>query len=200
MRASESAYWDRCCEKKNPSGAIVENFEKQAAIASRLLRETWIGQTALEIGVGNGIAQAAVRILYGALMDYAATDVSKAFCDHAKRRFGIRVYHTDICHLPDSPDGFSRVLALDTFEHVHPDDREAGWAELARVMAPQCRLFINISLDASAHDEEFDHPFGLRDLADIGEACRMRMDTFEKYKITLKNVGEREYAWVVLER
>jgi hypothetical protein len=60
--------------------------------------------------------------------------------------------------------GYTRIIALDSLEHVRPGSPRRGVREDRCVAAKDCKLFIHYSHSQSHHDKEFDHAFGLEDL------------------------------------
>jgi hypothetical protein len=95
---------------------------------------------------------------------------------------------------------FTRVMALDTLEHVNPADRDGGYKEIARVTASGGLLLINMPLDEaqhSHHDSEFDHPFALADLDRI-EQQGFQLKSYQRYYTT--GGQPRPIAFVVMER
>jgi SAM-dependent methyltransferase len=195
VNPEESAYWDAQAHER----AVLrqrDNIWKRERICERLFRESWIDERVLEIGTGLGTAAAAVQAAILGKWVYTGTDVSATFCQQAKKYFGFHVEHTDILALPRTEGGWTRVWAFDSLEHIRPEDRELGWDELAEVMAPECRITINMPLDDnSQHDKRFDHPFGLGDLERIMDHTGCDLRLYEPY-----SVRGLHYAWVVLGR
>ncbi len=197
MNQAECDYWD---ERANRDGdRMVDNLWKRERIVHRLLRDRWVSQRVLEIGVGYAQAAAALSVIVLGKWSYIGTDVSQVFCDSAKKHFNLNVVHTDILELPHTPEGYTRVIALDTLEHVHPNDRDAGYMEIGAALAEHARFYIHYSLGLSTHDKRFDHPFGFKDIQSIMALTGMRLVTCEEYGVNHPN-GLIPYVWVVLQR
>lgn len=196
MRQSESDYWDGEANARIfDDGRVSDNLYKRTEIVKRLLDTDFLDQRVLEIGVGLGTSMAAVRIAVAGKLEYECTDVSPKFCDFVRDTFRFNAHNTDILNLPTNEEGFTRIVCLDSLEHVKPGDREAGYAEMNRVMAPHCSILINMPVEETHHNLEFDHEFGVQDIKDICRICNTIMTRYELY--TTK-VGR--YVWVELVR
>jgi SAM-dependent methyltransferase len=180
--------------------SVTDNVHKRGQIVGHLLSSCdWINKRVLEIGIGVGTTMAAMSVAMLGQWKYTGTDMSAKFVARAKD-YGTDAVRTDICHLPGDDGEFDRVIALDTLEHVHPDDRRQGYAEVARVTAVGGLLLINMPLQEhlySKHESEFDHRFGLDDLHEIEQAGFM-LKSYRQYFTT--NEEPRPLAFVVMER
>lgn len=199
MRQAESDYWDVQADKRLKY--ISDNVWKRAAILHRLFTVEWVDKRILEIGVGFASVAAVMRVVYLDNFKYIGTDVSPMFCKKAKDFFDVDVVNTDLINLPVTDGGFNRIIALDSLEHVKPEDRPEGYRRLGVVMAPDATLFINMPMEETQHDLEFDHPFGYNDLIQISDACKARITKYEEYTIHLtRNDTYRKYGWAVIQR
>ena len=92
------------------------------------------------------------------------------------------------------------MIALDTLEHVHPDDRNQGYLEITLAMAEHARFYLHYSLGVSVHDKQFDHPYGIKDIQILMQLTDMRLILFEEYICEHSMVGKIPYVWAVMER
>jgi len=192
MRQRESAYWDSVANSRE---GLNDNIWKRCAIVSRLLSHIPVGARILEIGVGQGLAAAVTNLITIGNIEYTGTDVSANFADFVAKRWKLNTVQTDILALPDGP--FEMIWCFDSLEHVHPDDREAGYAEIARVFGEHGVILINAPMSETQHDLEFDHPFNEADILAINAACGTTITKYEPYH--LEQVG-RNYLWVEMTR
>lgn len=200
MRELESKYWDEKADKRVVR-SISDNIWKRSAIAHRIYAHKWSDSRVLEIGVGFGSIVATMRIIFLDNFKYVGTDVSPIFCQKCKDYFSIDLINTDVLGVPEIEGGYTRIIALDTLEHVHPDDRDEGYRRIGHVAAPNVTMFINIPLEETRHDREFDHPFGLSDVNRLCELASMRLTNYEEYTITIPfNGSVRAYGWTILKR
>jgi SAM-dependent methyltransferase len=91
-------------------------------------------------------------------------------------------YHEDICNCPSLPTGaFDGVVAHHVFAHVHDDGR--AFAEVARILRPDGRLFLSTPLTRTGKTEEID---------DIREITRLwGVELYERYRIgTFRRYGK----------
>lgn len=179
-----------------------DNTWKRHRLVGRLLsRFSWVKQRVLEIGIGSNITAIAMHVALLGEWYWTGTDMSPEFARQANERDGLRAVVADVTDLPGDDGEYSRVLALDSLEHVHPDDREQGYAEIARVTAQGGFLVINMPLQEdlfSQHVQEFDHRMDLNDL-DRLEKAGFFLQSYEVYT-TLDCPEPRPYAFVVMER
>jgi ubiquinone/menaquinone biosynthesis C-methylase UbiE len=181
MRQTEVDYWETMATQRIfADGGILDNPVKRVPMLKHMLAYSWAGHKVLEIGIGAGLTAAALYFLTAGTMKYLGTDLSKAFCDNAAR-FGLNAVQADVTKLPGKDGEYTRIVALDSLEHVRPEDREAGYREIERVMAQDGRLFINIPLSESNHVTEFDHGFGLSDLLAL-EKVGLKLEQYNHYK------------------
>jgi cyclopropane fatty-acyl-phospholipid synthase-like methyltransferase len=194
---SEVEYWDQVAEKVVSADSILaDNTWKRPHQLHRLLKYDWQGQKVLEIGVGNGIVAGALQISCQVHWDYIGTELSPKFRQFVMNAFHLETIEADVRELPDGP--FTRIIALDSLEHVRPEHRERGYARMAAVAKKDCLLFIHLSHEKSYHNKEFDHPFGLEDLVNL-EKVGFSLQSYERYICKHKN-GPMSYAFVEMKR
>lgn len=195
--ASEIAYWEHVSKPLiSEAGIKADNLWKRRHQVERLLRHTWLEQKVLEIGVGNGIVAATLQMTLQANWDYIGTELSDNFRKSVASMFQLKTVEADVRELPDGP--FTRIIALDSLEHVRPEHREEGYARIAAVAAPGCLLFVHYSHSQSFHNKEFDHAFGLEDLMRL-EGVGFKLRNFERYVCAHPN-GALDYVFAVLQR
>jgi SAM-dependent methyltransferase len=196
----ESDYWDWVAEQVFTGGQIRANIHKMEQILWRVLRAgSMIDQRVLEVGLGLGLVASTINVVLLGKWKYRATDMSPIFVKNAVDNFGFDVVRTDVTCLPGNDGEYTRVLCFDSLEHVHPEDRQAGYAELARVTAKGGLLLINMPLSEDQfHDIQFDHPFGAPDFAML-KAAGFAMKTYEAYMAPVPTKA-RPSAFVVFER
>ena len=196
MREGEQEYWDGVADQVvRPDGGIYDNWLKRRFIGQFLLKCEWTGQKVLEIGVGCGASAALLSFSCGNQWSYIGTDVSLKFAK-AAGRFGLKVIQADVLSLPEGE--FTRIVALDSLEHVHPLDRDKGYEEIAKRLAKGGLLLINLPVDVSSHDEKFDHGIGLQDLLSLEEKGLI-LQKYERYSIHYEKYL-RNYAFAVMTR
>lgn len=195
--ASEVAYWEGVskpliCEQ----GIKADNLWKRRHQVERLLRHTWMGEKVLEIGVGNGIVAGTIQMTIQGHWKYIGTELSENFRKSVASMFQLCTVEADVRELPEGQ--FTRIIALDSLEHVRPEHRDEGYARIAAVSAPGCKLFVHYSHSQSFHDKEFDHAFGLVDVVAL-EGVGFKLRTFERYVCAHPN-GPLDYVFAVLEK
>lgn len=201
-RERESEYWEAVAKTVlgDDFSKISDNVHKRGQVVGKLLcSASWIGQEVLEIGVGASMTAGAIRQAIMGEWNYIGTDMSPHFVKHAQD-IGFEAVRTDIKSLPGKDGQFTRVMALDTLEHVNPEDRIEGYAEVARVTAKGGLLLINMPLEEeihSQHEKEFDHKFGLNNLHEIEESG-FQLKSYDRYYST--NTVPKPMAFVVMER
>jgi len=198
MRTTEVDYWNKEAIQKTGKN-YRDNIFKRQAIARRIYDINWINQNVLEIGIGLGIIAATIRIITLNNVNYVATDVSDIYAKHGKERLGIDVRHTDILNLPTIDGGFTRVLALDSLEHVRPEDREQGYKNISNVMAEHSTIIMNIPCEDSYHDPEFDYGFTMSDLDVLRKTTNTELIFWERYVVKALS-GDITYVWAILGR
>lgn len=198
-RERESEYWDKVAEHVFSGKGVSANIHKVEQVVGRILRwASMIDQDVLEVGTGCGLTAAVLNMACLGRWRYTGTDTSQVFIDGLKKTFPLKVVKADITSLPGEDGQYSRILCLDSLEHVHPDDRPQGYAELARVAADHAVLLINMPLWQGFHEPEFDHPFGPADFAML-EAAGFELRHFDAYAVP--NPGKaRPSGFVVMER
>lgn len=196
----ESEYWDSIARFVVPDGQIKANIHKMEQIAPRVMRAgSHIGQEVLEIGIGACIIAAVMNVLILGKWKYTGTDMSPIFVKHAIDAFHFNVKQTDVTLLPGEDAQYTRIWCFDSLEHVHPEDRERGYKEIARVTAQKGLLLINMPLSEDQfHDVEFDHPFGMHDFEMILQAG-FKLKSYEAYLAYYPELT-RPSAFVVFER
>ena len=191
MRDAEIKYWDDIAVR-----GINDNIWKRQEIVRRLLSLPLINQHILEIGCGGGNTFGSISAALLWKFDYMGTDLSPSFCATARKVWGLNAVQADVRSIPYPDNSADLVVALDSLEHVRPDDRIPGYREIDRILKPFGRIAINIPLDISGHKDEFDFGFAERDLFELLHVCNMRLETYEQYNV---NCGDewRHYAWAV---
>ncbi len=193
----EVEYWEeRASLVVNERGIIGDNVWKRPGQLQRLLRYDWLDQKVLEIGTGNGIIAGALQVAVEGRWDYLGTELSQKFRKASRAMFQLETVQADVREI--TGEGYTRILALDSLEHVRPEHREEGYQKIASVSADGAFLFIHMSYSPSAHDKEFDHPFGLSDLVCL-EAVGFRLMNYERY-ICKHPSGDLDYAFVVMQK
>lgn len=196
-RPKEIEYWNRVSQVTVRDGALrADNVWKRPHQIRRLLEYSWQDQVVLEIGTGNGVVAAALQISCETLWKYIGTELSEHFRAFAKAAFQLQTIEADVTELPAGP--FTRIIALDSLEHVHPDMREDGYARIAAVAATDALLFIHYSHSQSYHDTNFDHPFGLNDIVRL-EQMGFALQRYERYVCGHPN-GDLDYSFVVMKK
>lgn len=197
MRPEESEYWDEVALKLKERGIgdISDNVRKRCEIVSRILSHRPFKVSILEIGVGQGLGAAAVNLVTLGHNRYIGTDVSERFCRFVSRRWKLNVMQTDVTKLPDGP--FDFIWAFDSLEHVRPEDRQSGYAEMGRVLADGGVILLNVPLNESGHDSNFDWGMEESEVFEIAKATRTAISKYEPYDIP---EIRRSYLWVELRR
>jgi SAM-dependent methyltransferase len=195
MRATEVSYWDSVAEQTAGETSVYDNWLKRQLLGQFLLKCQWSGQKVLEIGVGNGVTAAMLALACGRAWEYIGTEMSPKFIK-AVEKFRLNVVHADVLSLPEG--SFTRIIALDSLEHVRLEDRPAGYSAIAERLAPGGLLFINMPRNESRHIDEFDHGIGISDLAMLEERG-LTLRKYDQYKISYPD-HVREYAFAVLTK
>ena len=193
MRPAECAYWDK--ESTNNR----DNVWKRKVIAHKILEHEWVNHRVLEIGVGMATIAAALKVIHIGNMKYIGTDVSANYCKKAIESFALNVVQADVLSLPKVDGGFTRVIALDSLEHVRPEDREEGYKAIGERMSDDALMLINMPLNVSYHEPEFDHPFDFEDITALCNLADLEMTKYEKYGVDVPD-GRLYYGWVELRR
>lgn len=197
MRREECDYWDMIATdvKGGSEDKIIDNVWKRCAIVSRILEHRPVHAKVLEIGVGQGMAAAITYMACLGNLDYTATDVSPVFCEFVRERWKLNAVNTDICKLPDGP--FDMIWAFDSLEHVRPEDRAQGYAEIDRVLGEHGVILLNVPRSESGHNEQFDYG---QDDADITNLARITKTKVVKWDFYHVEEVKRSYLWVELRR
>lgn len=201
MREAEVSYWDEMArDRVLTDGGIIDNPVKRIPMARAMFGYSWAGHRVLEIGIGSGLTAAAINLLTTASWSYLGTDLSVAFCENA-RRWGLKAVQADVTKLPGKDGEYTRIIALDSLEHVRPEDRAAGYKEIARVTAKGGVMFINIPKSESHHEDEFDHGFGVQDLLML-ESEGFALETYDTYRTAhpFLEGQTRAYAMAILKK
>ena len=193
----EVDYWNGIAQKcVHPTGLIADNVWKRPEQIKRLLSHDWIDQKVLEIGTGNGMVAGALKVIVQGHWKYVGTELSSHFRNAVGAMFQLDTVSADVSELPG--EGYTRIIAFDSLEHVSPQQREAGYKRIYDVAAKDALLFLHFSYGVSAHDKAFDHPFGLEDLVRI-EKAGFTMMSYERYDCICKN-GPIPYAFCVFRK
>jgi hypothetical protein len=196
---TEVDYWEsRAKNCVDPDRhAMADNIWKRPEQIRRLLKYDFIDQKVLEIGVGNGLISGAIRMLVGGVWKWTGTELSPRFARYAAQMFGLMdIVQADVREIPG--DGYTRIIALDALEHVRPEHRGDGYRRIAEVAADGALLFIHFSWGKSAHEKEFDHPFGLSDIVAL-EGAGFTLMSYERYTVAHPK-GPIDYAFVVMRK
>jgi hypothetical protein len=191
----EIEYWDGIAANTVGNG-YRDNIWKRLPQISRLCKYDWVDHKVLEIGHGNGVIAGALQMLLMGNWDYTGTEVSNGFSAFAKEHIRLNSVQADVTEIPG--EGYTRIIAFDSLEHVAPEDREEGYRRIAKVAADGCLLFLHFSYSESYHDKRFDHPFGLIDIVRLEEAG-FTLRTYERYECQLPE-DVMKYAFVVMQR
>lgn len=197
---AEEAYWDTIADKSvhmdEKAWVYSDNSWKRPHQLQRLLAYNLHEQKILEIGCGNGVIGGVIRYIAGDKFSYIGTELSAKFRKWCRGVHQLNTACADVRELPG--EGYTRIIAFDSLEHVRPEHREDGYKKIAKVAAPGALLFIHYSHGESFHDKEFDHPFGLDDIVRIQNAG-FTLKTYERYVCKHPN-GDIPYVFVVMER
>lgn len=195
----ESNYWQGVADVVFSESRINANIHKVEQVIARILdKVSMIDQDVLEVGVGCGLVAGAINIITLGNWRYIGTDMAPLFVENMKNHFHMKAVVADVTSLPGEDGQYTRVLCLDSLEHVHPDDREKGYAEIARVTKRGGVLLINMPLWECYHDKEFDHPFGPKDF-DMLKTAGFELISYEAYRVPAMNKA-RPSGFVVMER
>lgn len=194
---SEIDYWSgqsaKCVDGQR---LIKDNVWKRMPQLHRLLKYDWFKQHVLEIGHGNAVIAGALRLVAQSSFSYIGTELGAGFREFAEKNFRLKSVEADVRELPG--EGYTRIIAFDSLEHVRPEHRREGYQRMAAVAAPGCLLFIHYSNSTSYHDKEFDHPFGLEDLVDL-ETAGFVLESFEAFQCKA-DTKIMDYVFVVMRR
>lgn len=196
----EKAYWDTIAGKsvslETKKWSYSDNSWKRPNQVKHLMAHDWIGHKILEIGTGNAVIGGVLKSICGGAFDYTGTELSDKFIQWGRAAHGLNIVQADVRELPG--EGYTRIIAFDSLEHVRPEHREEGYAKIASVAAPEALLFIHFSYGTSFHDKEFDHPFGTEDLARIEKAGFVMLN-YER-SICKHPHGDIPYVFVVMQK
>lgn len=196
---SEVKYWQGIANKSVDlgKGTVSDNSWKRSHQISRMLKYEFISQKVLEIGCGNAVIAASLKLITGGHWKYVATELAPLFRASAKR-LGIDAIEADVRELPSTEGGFTRIIAFDSLEHVRPEHREEGYRKIFEVAAKDALLFLHFSYATSYHDKEFDHPYGVDEIAKL-EKAGFTLLTYERYICDHPN-EKIPYAFVVMQK
>ena len=196
--AREIEYWEGVSQKCFTVDGMLDNVWKRPEQIKRLLKHDWYQQKVLEIGVGNGMIAGALQLVIQAHWSYIGTELAPNFRRAAKAMFQLNIVEADVRELPG--EGYTRIIALDSLEHVRPEHRAEGYAKIAAVAAKDALLFIHLSRSLSLHDKEFDHPFGLEDINAL-ETHGFTLNAYERYPCWNGTSKETlDYVFVVMQK
>lgn len=198
LRAREIEYWGSVARDSKLKNGFQDNIWKRQALIRRLLDYNWISETTLEIGVGGGLTMACINLLTLGRMSYLGTDLAPEFCEYVSARWKLQMAMCDVRNIPAESEQFSRIVAFDTFEHVRPEDRDAGYAEIKRLLAPEGLVILNIPCNETLHDLEFDHGFTGTDADRLCEVAGLKIIRWEPYEVTTPG-GRIEYIFAVMQ-
>jgi SAM-dependent methyltransferase len=195
MRQTEIDYWDKVARDRIVADGVNDNWLKRQALMAFFCKYNWMKQTVLEIGTGAGISAAMLKLGCGGMWKYIGTDISPEFCK-AAGQWKLDVVQADVLSLPEGK--FSRILALDSLEHVRPEDRQKGYDNIVERMDDGAIMFINIPPKESLHEDEFDHGFDLHDLWEL-EKRGLTLQKYDTYVLHYKS-DRRQYAMAILSK
>lgn len=199
-RKSESEYWSKVAKDVKLKGAnFIDNIWKRQALLRRLLDYNWIEESVLEIGVGGGLTAAVLNLMSLGRMNYVGTDLAPEFCEFVSKQWKLTMMLADVRHIPIEDATFTRIIALDTLEHVRPEDREQGNKEIGRLLSPGGMILLNIPCNESGHVDEFDHGYGREDVDRLCSTARVDLVRWEPYSIRV-NDTQLDYVFAVMAR
>ena len=109
------------------------------------LAERWRGGRLLNLGCGHGADFLPFRQhfdLYG--VDFSAEMLRFARKYSRKFNFSVNLALADISRLPYADGSFDRAISVATYHHLKGEGRQAGLAELKRVLKPGGEAFITV--------------------------------------------------------
>lgn len=194
----ECDYWDTIADKSVNLGSrsFADNSWKRRHQIARLMAYSWLDEKILEVGVGNGLVANALKMVCADTFNYTGTEMSPKFMEWAKKVHSLNVVQFDVREIPG--DGYTRIIALDSLEHVRPEHRPEGYKRIYDVAADGALLFIHYSHGISHHDKEFDHPYGLSDLVEL-EKVGFTLQKYDRYKCEHPS-GDIPYVFVVMRK
>ena len=196
MRKDEVAYWNS--EFKVVGCKFSDRPWKRQQQMRRILCHDLFGKTILEIGVGHGVVALGLQTVMCGTVNYLGTEISS---DAVKRLqdMDLNVVQADVGKIPLPSSKVDIVLALDSLEHVDPADRDRGYAEIDRILAPSGLIMIHLPRSKTRHNLKYDHGFTGKDLDELVSATNTNIIINEEYNATHRS-GTWEYWWIVLER
>jgi len=109
------------------------------------LAERWRGGRLLNLGCGHGADFLPFRQhfdLYG--VDFSSEMLRFARKYSRKFNFSVSLALADISRLPYADGSFDRAISVATYHHLKGEGRQAGLAELKRVLKPGGEAFITV--------------------------------------------------------
>jgi len=109
------------------------------------LAERWWGGRLLNLGCGHGADFLPFRQhfdLYG--VDFSSEMLRFARKYSRKFNFSVSLALADISRLPYADGSFDRAISVATYHHLKGEGRQAGLAELRRVLKPGGEAFITV--------------------------------------------------------
>jgi len=195
MRQTEVDYWDKQFGNKG----IYDNPYKRQMIVSKLLKLSLIGKSVFEIGAGSGLTACAVNTALAGCLNYSGMELSAKSVEKIRSVMDLNVVHGDIVNIP-TKEKHDVIWAFDVLEHVRPEDRDRGYCEIKRILKPNGIIALHQPTCETHHDLEFDHGFGIKDLARLCELADCSLMVFENYGITLPKSGEIRYEWIICRK
>lgn len=190
LHPEEAQYWDDQC-----ASGIRDNIWKRQWIVRKLLELPLIGKNILEIGVGIGNTFGALNAVFLKNFSYLGIEVSPKYCEFARKVWGLNVVNTDIRQIPAKDKEFDYVIALDSLEHIRPEDRTKGYQEIDRVLKDDGKIVINMPLTDSRHDVNFDHGFREKEFWEVLELFNLDCVEFERMQLRTEKMGTLCYGW-----
>lgn len=195
LNKEEVKYWDAVSLEREDA----DNWWKRQEVVKRLLCLNLIGSNILEIGVGNANAFGSIKFAVGSKFAYMGTDLSSNWCENAKKTYSLKVYNTDIKDLPAESGVVDFVVALDSLEHVAPGDRYQGYKEIKRVLKAGGKIVLNIPVEETKHNLDFDHGYNRKDWEELLDTVGAKELLFETYCVDMPG-GVRRYIWAIAEK
>lgn len=197
---SETEYWDVIADKsvhvENNRWSFTDNSWKRPFQLRNLMKYSWVEQKVLEVGTGNAVIASVIKNLVSKNGTYTGIDVSDKFVEWSRKVYGLTVIKADVREIPG--DGYTRVIAFDSLEHVRPEHRPEGFRKIFEATANGGLFFLHFSYGKSHHLQDFDHPFGTKDLLEI-EKTGFTLETYER-TVCPHPKGDIPYVFVTFSK